>query len=83
MISPGILTPSEQRIFDLLQDGMAHPVTDFFPLLWDEEGISKPTTVRHMMCDIRKKIGVCGLDITGRGVNGTTVYRLVRFVRHG
>ena len=83
MISPGILTPAERRFFDLLQDGMAHPATEFYVLLWDEEGVSKNTAVRHMMCDIRKKIGVCGLDIVNRGVNGTSTYRLVRHISRG
>ena len=49
-----LLTPTEQRFFDLLKDGRPHSVTELQRLLWDE--LSTVGTVRAHVSHLRAKL---------------------------
>lgn len=68
------LRPTEQRIFDLLKDGMAHSHDDMIAMLDPDELMDKRTLAQHVKT-LRDKIGTQGLDVVSR--NGS--YRLARF----
>ena len=68
------LSPTQQRIMDVLSDGEEHPFEDLLPVLDDGQGSEE--LLRTHLKDIRKRIGPQGLDVVCRRGK----YRLVRFI---
>lgn len=69
------LTPSEQRIWNLLKDGRPHRVAELQELLWDE--LSSRGAVWTLVCCLRKKLPP-GIEIVCINDRRASVYRLIR-----
>lgn len=78
MASPKF-TPTEQRILDLLSDGLSHRREEFLSCLYDELG--RLGTVRLHLYNMRKKLRPIGQDIvTEMGQSRILYYRHVRLL---
>ena len=77
------LTPTQQRIADVLADGAAHTMQELVACLWDDMSENPRTTIKMHISNIRSKIAAQGLDVVGRGINGQSTYRLVRHISKG
>lgn len=71
------LTPTEQRIYDVLSDGLAHPSAQLFAVLGDD--MTEVNTLSVHLFRMRPKLQRHGRDIVCRK-NGFTSYRLVRYL---
>ena len=77
------LTPTQQRIADVLADGAPHTMQELIACLWDDQAENPRDTVYVHVSNIREKIGKQGYDIISRGSNGKMTYRLVRYLTSG
>lgn len=71
------LTPTEQRLYDILSDGLAHPAAQLFATLGDD--MTDAVTLRMHISNLRAKLQRHGRDVVARQ-NGHTSYRLVRYL---
>lgn len=71
------LTPTEQRLYDILSDGLAHPSAQLHATLGDD--MTDMVTLRMHISNLRRKLQHHGRDIAARQ-NGHTSYRLVRYL---
>lgn len=71
------LTPTEQRLFDLLSDGRPHDPKSLIKAV-DPDSLVEWGTVYVHVRNIRGKVKAAGLDIVPRMVNRAALYQLVR-----
>jgi predicted ArsR family transcriptional regulator len=81
------LTPTEQRIIDMLSDGIGHTVDEIKNCLYDVIG-AESVTVRMHLSNINKKIlpryEVVCIKNKGRPAKGLqAIYRLMRTINMG
>ncbi len=72
------LTPTERRLYDLLADGLPHTYEEVRGCVADE--LTERKNVNLHLFKLRQKIGDRGLDVVARGQNGTTTWRMVRYL---
>lgn len=77
------LTPTQQRLYDLLLDGYPHSRDELISLLDDEFNERPEDCVYAHLSNMRKQLGPHGQDIVTRGINGKSTYRLVRHITRG
>lgn len=70
------LTHTAFRFHNLLEDGSPHFISEFIPLLWDEEAADKEKAVIGQMHLLRKRVRPTGHDIVFN--RETKQYRMVR-----
>ncbi len=70
-------TPTQQRILDLLSDGLAHSKRELFALLDDE--LAGRTAIRKHICLLRKLLPL-GQTILCVYEKRQIMYRMVRFL---
>ncbi len=71
------LTPVEQRMMDVLADGLPHTPQELHACLWDE--LSPLRNIRAHVTRLRTKLRPSH-TVTTYGLNGSIVYRLTRFL---
>lgn len=71
------LTPSQQRLFDALSDGLPHTAKSLFAILDSQAGVEN---LRMMIYTLKNKIEEQGLSVICRTTGGVTQYRLVRYL---
>ena len=76
-------TPTQRKIFDMLLDGQPHTKKELHGCLWDDMNDDPDNCLKAHISTMRRIIGLQGLDIVARGHNGTTQYRLVRYITAG
>lgn len=69
-------TPTQQRLLEMLGDGMSHQQTELMRCL--EDALSTPATLRVHICHMRRKLRPVGQNITSERLDERTYYRLVR-----
>jgi hypothetical protein len=69
-------TPTQQRMIDVLSDGMPHTREELHKCLWDEEGALG--NIKMHISLIRKVLQPVGQDIVCCLVRGTIQYRHIR-----
>lgn len=74
-------TPTEQRIIQLLNDGLLHSREEIHTCLDDE--LSDISAIRPHITHIRNKLRPFGEDIMCRRHNGSYYYQQVRLVSSG
>lgn len=72
------LTPTEQRIYDLLSDGMPKPRAKVFECL-DDELTAVDTLYVHVF-NLRKKLRHLGRDVVSRKGHSGATYQLVQTI---
>lgn len=72
------LTPTWQRIMDMLSDGSAHTEKEILGCM--EDPLTKVATLRVHICAMRRELKHHAHGILTEQVNGTNYYRLVRFI---
>lgn len=77
------VSPTQQRILDLLSDGAAHPVKELVACLWDDAAENPAAAVAKHIHYLRGKLARQGRDIVGRSQWGSLSYRMVRFITAG
>ena len=77
MIQCLTFTPTQQKIVDLLSDGLPHTRKEVHACLWDE--LSPLSNIKAHITAIRKKIRPLGQDIICE-YNGKIHYRHVRLL---
>ena len=70
-------TPTEQKILQVLSDGMSHERCELYACLMDPE--SKPTSIRQRISSLRKKLRPKGEDVICE-LNRGIYYRHVRML---
>lgn len=77
------LTPTQQRIFDLLSDGKHHTYDELAECLWDENSLTPRETLRVHLHNLRKRLTPNGMEIVCRSYPTVlqTDYRLARRMR--
>lgn len=74
-----MFTPTEQRMMDVLGDGLPHTAKELHACLMDELGPVRNITTH--LSNIRKKLARHGQGVAMmENGNARTVYRLVRFL---
>ena len=72
-------TPIQQRIMNILGDGMLHPIRDMVePVLEDSQGDKRALAVH--ICILRRVLNKQGLHIVCEAQGTRTYYRLVRLL---
>lgn len=71
------LTPTEQRLFDLLSDGGPHTKDQLVKVV-DADGLVEWGSVKVHISNIRVKIRAGGLEIVSRGGGPAVTYQLYR-----
>jgi len=71
-------TPTQQRIMDVLGDGLPHGFPDLLPCLEDE--YAERGSIRVHLCNMRAKLRPEGLDILIQSISRKIHYRLVRLI---
>lgn len=71
------LTPSQQRLFDALSDGLPHTSKSLFALIDSQAGVEN---LRMMIYKLKNKLEERGLSVLCRTTGGVTQYRLVRYL---
>lgn len=72
------LTPTENRIVDMLSDGLPHSRDQLMTCLYDDMG-SYPNLNQHLF-HLRRKIAPTGIGIVCELVRRGIHYRMVRFL---
>lgn len=71
------LSPTQQRLFDALSDGLPHTSKSLFGLIDSQAGVE---SLRIMIYKLKNKLEERGLSVLCRTTGGVTQYRLVRYV---
>lgn len=71
-----VLSPTQQRIMDVLQDGLAHPFSEVAACINDE--MSGRANVRVHVSNLRRAVQRGGLSIAMHIRQRVTYYQLVR-----
>lgn len=69
----------QQRMLDVLSDGLSHTPKELQACLHDELG--SITNIRAHLTHLRKKLRPMGSDVLCEMLNGETMYRQVRMMR--
>lgn len=72
----GQFTPTQQRIMNVLNDGLTHPKSELMACLDDE--MSDKSNLSVHLTYLRRKLRKKGLEIVSSKHGGNTTYRLVR-----
>lgn len=70
------LTPTQSRLYAILQDGRPHTVAELRAAIDDE--LSDPTNLRVHLFNLKRKLAAQGLSIAGKKDPRATVYCIVR-----
>ncbi len=76
--NPSGYTPIEQRMINLLSDGIRHSYEEMFQCLDDE--LAGNTAVLFHITNLKNKLAKKGFGITSQRENKVTYYRMVRFI---
>jgi hypothetical protein len=71
-------TPTQQRMLQLLMDGLPHSPAELHGCLYDE--MSAVRTVKYHLSTMRKILRPAGLDVLTQVVKFRVHYRLVRLL---
>lgn len=74
-------TPTQQRMLNLLGDGLSHTKEELHGCLDDD--LAQVECIRAHISDLRKRLRPLGQDIVNRYEDGAYVYRWVRIVSIG
>ncbi|HYE70380.1 MAG TPA: helix-turn-helix domain-containing protein [Aquabacterium sp.] len=71
-------TPAQQRIVDLMADGLPHTKEELRRTLWDD--LASTVTAQVHLCHIRKKLRTAGCDVLIQYLGNRLHYRLVAYL---
>ena len=72
-------TVTQQRVLDVLADGLPHPLEQLKAAMWNDE-LDHIRNVHAMMCHIRKKLRPRGEDIICQLIDRQRKWRHIRLL---
>ncbi len=73
------LTPTHRKIWEVIQDGRPHTVTELGKCLWDDLCDIVPNVMVHVS-NLRNVINPEGYDVVHKRIQGEKCYILVKFL---